>query len=317
MHTTKNFKFTMNPFVLALCHVDRLLVFRITCKESHTQLFIGFKMHSLKFYEVVNHMLSFFYRIGFWHRGDEATIQELVIKSFYCIYHFLFTISLVVGTITSDNWDDSIFFGEIAIIAAVLTVELWILVWRQTQILKLLNQICIFSIRCDDDFSLVNEKLSRFIQFVMVLLIYLFVADCTVGAIPFVTSERTLFFKIGFPLDWRNNEIAFWIANTYVFTGLILSMAAFLLAIIVWYLMLICCLRYTVLGNELRKLGQISQERTIKMENELSKLGRISQERTRRFSEMQKNHFYLHDLMALMDACLELTKYSHLSQIFF
>lgn len=236
---------------------------------------------------MVSQMISFLYRMGFWHRGDEPTTKELVFKYFYCIYHFLFVISLVVGAITSETRDDSIFLAEIAIIATVLTVRLWTLVWRQNKIIELLNRICIFSIRCEDDVAFVIEKLNRFIRFVMALLIYLTAADCSAtGVLPFIGREKTLFFKIGFPLDWRNNEIAFWIANFYVFTGLILSMAACLHAITVWYLMMISSLRYVVLGNELKKLGQISQD--IRKKD----------------SMMRNNQLYLHDLNVSIDAYL-------------
>lgn len=220
-------------------------------------------MHSFHIHEVINRMISLFYRIGFWHRSDAATIKQLRMKLFYCIYHVLFVISLLVGAFLSDDKDHSIFLAEIGIIGTVLSVKLWILIWKQNGILQLLNRICIFSIRSDDDFVLVNEILSGFFKFVISLLIYLMVADlCVMGVAPFIGSERTLFFKVAFPLDWRNNGISFWVANIFVFTGLLLSMAAFTLSIIIWYLLLVGSLRYKELSNELKELGLLGEEGT-------------------------------------------------------
>lgn len=237
-------------------------------------------------------MINFFYRIGFWHRGDEATIKEQGIKLFYCIFELIFVVSLLVGAIISDDRDNSILLAEIGIIGAVLLVKLWILIWNQKQILGLINRICIFSIRCDDDCTIVNEKLSGFFKFVIGLLIYLMVADLSVmGIAPFIGSEKTLFFKVAFPLDWRKNDISFWVANIFVFTGLLLSMAAFSLSITVWYLMLICSLRYTELGNELKKMGEISEE----------KRGKIS--------EKEKNYTFLLDLEESIDVHFNMRKY--------
>lgn len=76
-----------------------------------------------------------------------------------------------------------------------------------------------------------------------------------IGILPFLGSEKALFVKIGFPLDWEHSEIAFWIANIFIFTELFLSMTSFLFSITIWYLMLNCSLRYEVLGCELRKMG--------------------------------------------------------------
>ena len=232
-------------------------------------------------------MISFFYRMGFWHRGDEPTTKELVFKYGYCIYLFAFIISVMVGAITSESKDESIFLTEVVILSTVLLDRLWTLVWRQNEILELLNRICIFSIRCDDDVKFVNEKSNRFSRFASALIICLTVANCCeVTVLPFIGSEKTLFLKIGFPLDWRNNEIAYWIANFFILTEIMFTIVPVLYAMTVWYLMLICSLRYVVLGNELTQLGKISWDGR----------GKVSM--------IKKSRFYMHDLKKSVDAYL-------------
>lgn len=197
--------------------------------------------------------------IGFWHRGDEATVRELVIKWSYCVYYSLFVVSLAIGGIRSENGDEAIFLIEIAVIVSVLAYKLCVLTWKQNQIVVLLNRISIFSIKYDEDLTIFNGKIESFMKFVKVFLISFFVAlFFEVAVAPFLNIENTLFFAIAFPLDWKQNIIAFWIANIFLFTEIGLCVAPLLFAITIWYLMLNCSLRYKIMQGELRNLGRTS-----------------------------------------------------------
>ncbi len=78
-------------------------------------------------------MISVFYRIGYWHRGEEATTKELIIKAFYCVYQFLLTICLTVGAITNEEPDETVFLVEISIVAFVLSVKLWVVIGSRSE----------------------------------------------------------------------------------------------------------------------------------------------------------------------------------------
>lgn len=149
-----------------------------------------------------------------------------------------------------------------SIVAAVVSVKLWFIIWKQMQILRLLNRICNCSIRDHDNFSLIAGKLRSFMKFSIVFIVALNVAALFSAVLPLLRSERTFFFKIAFPLDWKPNEIAFWTANLFIFAGNALSIVAILFSVIIWYLMLNCSLRYEVLGNELRTMGAPRNEET-------------------------------------------------------
>lgn len=127
---------------------------------------------------------------------------------------------------------------DAAIGTAVLAVKLWLLIWKQQKILDLMNRICVFSIQNDDDHNCFNEKLKGFIKFALVFVI----AATVVGSIESVVlslygNEKTLFLKIGFPLDYENSEVAFYIATAFLFTGVILSIIAIIFSIVIWYLL--------------------------------------------------------------------------------
>lgn len=64
-----------------------------------------------------------------------------------------------------------------------------------------------------------NEKIDKYFEFVIELLAGLkFTAWGGFLVIPFIGSEKNIFVEIGFPLDYQNNGMAFWIANTFHYT---------------------------------------------------------------------------------------------------
>ncbi|XP_037025648.1 odorant receptor 94b-like [Bradysia coprophila] len=214
-------------------------------------------MHLIQIHKIISLIISFFYLIARHHRGDKPTVKEFRIKLLYSFYYPLFVLSLVVGAITNDKEDQNIFLSEVAIGSSVLLIKLWFLIWKQNQILDLLNRVCVFSIQNDDAYNLFNNKLRGFLKLVFVFAITVAVAGSS-GTIvmSFVGNGKTLFLEVGFPMDWRNNEIAFWMASIFVFTEVLLSLLVMIFTIMIWYLLLICSLRYEVLGTQLRSMGK-------------------------------------------------------------
>lgn len=172
-------------------------------------------MHSVRIHTVIEKLISFLYYIGFWHRGDKPTVSESRMKLFYCIYYSLFPISLMVGAITSEAEGHAILLVETSIGAGVLNAKLWFLIWKQDQIVGLMNRICMFSVRYDDDLTFVNKKLRGFALFATVYNAVQFITGPNLSIQPIFQSEKTLFMQIGFPLDYNNSEIALYIASFY------------------------------------------------------------------------------------------------------
>lgn len=216
------------------------------------------KMHSVTIHEAINRLIFVLYRIGFWHYEGSNTSTEFGMKSFYSVYYSLFTITLALGAVQSENLSEAIFAAQISIAVGVLAVKLWILVWKQRRILEMLSRICVFSIRYEEDFIFFNKKLEKFMSFVTTFLSASVTAVVIeLGVFPFISgSERNLIFNIEFMLfDWRKNEFNYWIAYIFLCTELWFSLIAIVFSVFVWYSMLLCSLRYEVLGREIRKMG--------------------------------------------------------------
>lgn len=248
-------------------------------------------MHSIEIHPTINQIIAIFYRIGIWHRGDSLTIKEFRIKLFYSVCYSLFFVSLAVKAITKENWDDEcVFVAQTTIIVLVLLAKIFLFIWKEKQIEELLNRICIFSVRDDDDFDFYNSKLKGFVRFTIVSFIIIFVVLFTEFMIfPFVGNEKTIFLKVAFPLDYENDEIAFWIVHIYVSCQGLLLWIGIAATIIILYLMMHCSIRFQLLGRELKKTG------------------RIEMERKRKVSENEKHQIYMQDLTTSVDAHLDLT----------
>ncbi|XP_037039744.1 putative odorant receptor 71a [Bradysia coprophila] len=213
-------------------------------------------MHSTRIHTVIDRTISFFRRIGIWHEEVGPLMGQLRLKLFYSIYYLFFVISLSIGSITSETADESIFLAEAAIIIAVFTIKIWMLIWKQKQIMRLLNRICVFSIRNDQEYVFFNEKVEKFIKFVTVFSCVTVVVSVGNTIFPFFGNGKLLLLDIAFPLDWKNSEIGFWMAYIFFFSENVLSFLPFAFSVIIWYLLLHCSLRYKILGMEIGNMGR-------------------------------------------------------------
>lgn len=169
-------------------------------------------------------IMSTFYRLGLWHHGDVPTTRELKLKIFYSIYYALYIASLTAGVCTTVHKDELIFSVESAIRSVVFAVRFLYIIWKQKEIVELANEIAVYFIEEREDFSRADQKLKRFMKFMNLSIISISLSAVYVAFImPFLGSERTFFFNIGFPLDWKNNEIAFWMAFAFSSSELCLS----------------------------------------------------------------------------------------------
>lgn len=218
---------------------------------------------------MVKRVLGIYYRVGFWHQGEIATNRELSVKIFYSIYLFLFLFSIAIGAIVNENRDVAIYLGEVAILYLVFVSKLFILMWQQKKVEALLNRTCVFPIYDDGDLDMFHRKLSSFTKFGNALLFNTMLCICCEVAIyPFYGSKKTLALELAFPLDWREDEFSFWIGNLFMLIGAMLALAAISFGVITSYLLLVCSLRYDLLGSNMRKAGQRSTGKILNHEKQ-------------------------------------------------
>nr|QGW45386.1 odorant receptor 13 [Bradysia odoriphaga] len=214
-----------------------------------------FAMHTIGIHKVMKQLISLFYWMGIWYRGDVPTVRETRIRTFYFCYFLLTNASVIIGAITSENIDESIFLVSEAILSVILSVKLWILIWKQKEILELLDRICVFSIRYDEDVAFFNKKLGKLMKFVVAFLLGAFVI-CMATIIVTPCFTRQFLVDIAFPLDYKNNDVAFWIQYVFLVTEMGLVSISVAVTPIIWYLMYNCSLRYEVLGKEVERMGR-------------------------------------------------------------
>jgi len=111
-----------------------------------------------------------------------------------------------------------------------------------------------------------TDKLRGFMKFTLAFVFFTtFTSIFACSGVTLLGGERVLFEEIAFPLDYKNNDVAFWIAFVFLSTENVLAMATTVVSIAIWYLLLMCSLRYEVLGGELKSMGRTSDEGSGKM----------------------------------------------------
>ncbi|XP_037024534.1 odorant receptor 94b-like [Bradysia coprophila] len=228
---------------------------------------VSSRIHKIQVHKVMNLLISFFYRIGVWHFGDKPTIRESVIKWFYFVYYFVFFVSLLCGMISSSNKiHQSTFTASVTVIVGVLLVKLQILLWEQEMVLGLLNRISVYSIRNDETFLICSNKLEVFIKFAVVFYGATFVtATFASFVVPFLGKEKSIIYSFAFPLDWKSDNFAYFLANAFITSHTYLTIVVILFSIIIWYLIMQCSLRYEGLAGDVRIMGRITEQKNGKM----------------------------------------------------
>lgn len=208
---------------------------------------------------VINQIISSFYRIGFWHKGNEATAIETGLKLFYCFYYSLFLMSLIPGSFNFMfvTYDELMVLFAVAVAVSIQLFSLCFLILKQNQILEMFHQIRVYAIESQDGFFLVTGKLKRFIRNANILISLILIAAiyCSV-LVPIYSRERKLLFNIDFPFVYWEEDSAYWVANIFIFTEICLTINIFMFSILICYLTLNCALRYEVLGFQIQKIGQ-------------------------------------------------------------
>lgn len=219
-------------------------------------------MYPIQLDEFLHQIMNSFYRLGLWHHDDVTPRKSLFVKWLFSLYPLLLPISLIAGACSnSDRIENSLFLVEAAIMCVVMTVKLFYIIWRKNEILEMLQRMAIYSVHNEMECKRITGKLKRFMSIMKIFFFCsILCAVCALLIIPFIGRERKLFFSVGFPLDWKNSEFAYWLAFTFQLTEVVFSAISILFSIIMWYLLLVCGLRYESLGSELRIMGRVIVE---------------------------------------------------------
>ncbi|XP_037031538.1 odorant receptor 94b-like [Bradysia coprophila] len=260
-------------------------------------------MGSIEIPKLIKIVISSYCRLGLWHHQDEPTAKEIGKKIVFSIYILLFPISIMAGCITSDNDDEKVFLFEEIIMVTVLAVKLVNVIWKKRQICDLLQAIGVYSIQDRKVLCLIRGELQNVVKFLNIFVISsLVVTICSMVVVPFIGNERKLLLDIEFPMDWKNDNIAFWLAFAFFITEVLLVFAAFLLSVLTWYLMANCALRYRIIGHQIKDMAVEKAVVTVDIESsaEADNMGL-------KVSEAQRFMSDLHDIIESHKQTKELT----------
>lgn len=150
-------------------------------------------MYSIEIPKEINYIISLFYRMGLWHRGDKATVGETRMKIFYCFYNLLLLISLMVGAATTGSKEESILLTEAVMVVTVLTIKLFYIIWKKDEIIEILTCICVYSIEDRVQFTIVNDQFKRFMKLCFVWIIFTLIGSHAAAILPIFGNKKKLF----------------------------------------------------------------------------------------------------------------------------
>lgn len=117
-------------------------------------------------------IIKIFHRIGMWQSDDEPTYRKIGNQLFYTFFGTLFPIFFINNAILFDDWNESIFSIEAAIIASVVYLKLLYLLFKKQDILEFLNDRIVthtHSIENGEDYAETNKKIEKIIKFVYIV----------------------------------------------------------------------------------------------------------------------------------------------------
>ncbi len=222
-------------------------------------------MHTVEVHTRIEKIISLFYFIGFWHDENRSKLLNWILRSWHLVVYGYYPFSLVAGALICDSDTERIFLGVMSIVAGLAAVRLYYFVLNKDKILKIIRELGVHTIKdSEDEFHRINEIVNVFIKFASyyVAISLSAIVSLIIIALPIFSTVNRLPFNIFIPLDWRSNELYYWIAYAFVSYEALMSVVCTLFNVIIWYLMLAFVLEYDVLGNDFRNMGWTSEATT-------------------------------------------------------
>lgn len=214
-------------------------------------------MYSIEVHWRVEQTKFLFYLIGLWPGKNRSNFHKLCLKILNLILPICYMISVLPSSFSSDNMSEIVFISVIFIASLVQAIRWHYFFWKNEEIMKYIHSMGAHSIEDHQDFIQINNKINIFMKCATV---YHFMIFCSlvvfnVLTLPIISNTKRLPLNLYFPLNWKENEISYWIAFT--FTGCeIMFISVYSIAnTVIWYLMMCCGIKYELLGNEFKNLG--------------------------------------------------------------
>lgn len=191
-----------------------------------------------------------YFFVGFWTTKDK---QANFSRIFLCLLFSLFTVSTAVQSCTTNNTDESVLLAVATSICTVQIYRLYCIIWNQRKIIDLMYASGTSSTNDYGSICNAKKKLTNFEMFVRYFLGITLTSSIFTTFMPIVNKQ--LMFNVAFPLDYTNNEMAFWAAHVFVSSSFTVSVICCVVTTMIWYIMLNVVLKLELLGSDLKNLG--------------------------------------------------------------
>lgn len=223
----------------------------------HVKLVHTSNMYSTEIPRIINQLIAVFYKIGIWNVPERTKFAQIGLKLFHSIYYTTFVMSFVVGAFLTTDPDELVILSVGSIALSLNIVRFFYIISKQNEILNFIHVIGSHTANEGEEFVEVNRKLKNFTKFSTSFLTACIVNLVFFAIFPFLLSKKTIV-DIAFPqsFPWENGPSTYWIEHAFIIVGSMYAILWTSLSVIILYLMLNGAIKYEMLGNRLRILGQ-------------------------------------------------------------
>lgn len=215
-------------------------------------------MYNIAIPETIRQMNAIYYLLGLWKIKDGITYGQF----FYFTYFVSIVISIFLGACFTNSNDEMIFLTATAFIGVVQLCRMYFIIWKQNEILNLIYETGVHRTNDFEVYTGIENKLKNMMSFAKFLMSMLCFLVVILLFLPIGATENVLIVNVAFPLDYTNDQRAFWIVHAFVTLGFLLSLICTFFTIMVWYLMMNFVIQYEILGNRFKNLGKVETGET-------------------------------------------------------
>lgn len=135
------------------------------------------------------------------------------------IGHTYIPVGIFIGALISKNEAENVFMGVLSVVGSIAVFRLYYFIRNQNEILRFINRIGVHEYHSMEDAIPAENKINFLIKFATIFSTagLTGIVSMIVMALPIFTTEKRIPFNLFIPyLDWRNNELHYWISFAYV-----------------------------------------------------------------------------------------------------
>lgn len=210
------------------------------------------------------------YLLGLLPMVDCSPCYKIYCFIVVAVFYVLFIILTILEALFSKSVEDTMFIGCFSIMVLNITFRMVIFYRKRNVIKKLFLNTDIFAdvenycMENKETYNAILEKLNTFVDFAYTMYCMFVVTVLMMIIVPLFIKEKFLLLSIWVPfeIDWRTNDIAFWILYVFTNSTMALCVVSIGRCLFVWYIMLNISIKFEILGCRLTNLkGQQSYSR--------------------------------------------------------